>query len=401
MLTPWTLLCGLAATLALGVCVWVSTGVRGHSGLNNDFYIYWAGARLLAHHRTPYDIAAIRKVVEGAHQQVLYGLGYTYPLLFCILLVPLGLLPAPLAAAVFSGLSLVAFALAVAVLTGLLRGLQRWEQALFAIVAGTFIPATGSFYFGQANLIVLLLLSLAMAGSARGFWLALSSAIKLYPLAGLGALLPPGGRNWRQLAIGLAATFVLGALPNLLLNQGTHDLARMFTPDAFWTNHSVDGALSRLVAFGPSALRHVPETPTMFAIAAAIGLAGLVVVLAVGGRPWDGSMALLMTCAVMVAPRDSLWNFAPLLLALVWCLPRVRRRPLPLLVLVIGWGLIELQGWVDIDLRPHLPLATPLALLSSLALLGALLVAGLQAYLMLSAAERSRAEVRALSADGA
>lgn len=400
MFTPWTLLCGLAAALALGVCVWVSTGIRGHDGLYNDFYIYWGGARLLAHHHTPYDIAAIRAVVTGAHEQVLYGLGYTYPLLFCILLIPLGLLPAQMAAAIFSGISLAAFILAVAVLTSLMHRVRRWEQALFAVVAGTFIPVTGSFYFGQANLIVLLLLAVALAGAARGVCLALSAAIKLYPLAGLGALLWPGDRNWRQLGVGIAATFVLAMLPNLLLDQGTHDLGRMFTPDSFWTNHSVDGALSRLVAFGPPALRQVPVTPTMFALAAAIGLAGLAVVLLARGRPWDGSMALLMTCAVMVAPRNSLWNFAPLLLALAWCLPRVHRRPLLLLPLVLGWGLIELQGWVDIDLRPHLALATPLALLSSLALLGALLVAALQAYLMLSPGERGAAEAVALSGDG-
>ncbi|MFY9614002.1 MAG: hypothetical protein WAT58_01265, partial [Candidatus Dormiibacterota bacterium] len=176
--------------------------------------------------------------------------------------------------------------------------------------------------------------------------------------------------------------------PNLLLGgsaAGGDRVAGFLGPDTFWTNQSINGWVSRLALTSDMTtppLPWLPVTPTMLALVLAVGVAVIVVVVRRRGDPWDGCLALLIVWGVVAAPKNSLWNYTPLLLALAWCYPRVRLRPLLLLALVIGLALIEVQSRIDL-VHDSFYLGSPaLTWLSSLALYGALVVLGLTAYLL-------------------
>jgi hypothetical protein len=121
----------------------------------------------------------------------------------------------------------------------------------------------------------------------------------------------------------------------------------------------------------------------MLAAAAALGALTFAIVLWVRGRPWDGCMALLVTYGIIAAPRNSLWNFAPLIVTMVWCWLQARRRPASLAVLASGWMLINLQGWLYSIGNDLYRGSAALGLLASLGLYGALILWGLTAYLLL------------------
>jgi hypothetical protein len=365
-----------------------SLGTRGFGGAFNDFYDYWGAARLLASGGNPYDTAALAAVVQAQGVQFQVGTGYSYPLIFAVLMLPLAALPPTTAAVVFTVLSLAALTLAVAILLAPLSGLPSWELALIAGLLGGSTAVRGSLYFGQANLVVLALLALAHRGVARPLTLAVASAVKLYPVAGFIALAARGGREAGVMLAGVAGTAALVILPTLLLAPaGADRLASFLGPDPFWSNQSINGWVSRLalasdVTVPP--LPGLPVTATMLALVAVLGLAVATVVLARRGRPWDGCLSLVLAWAVVAAPKNSLWNYTPLLLAFVYCWPRVRRRPAVLAVLLVGYALINVQANID-SLRDSFYGGQPgLTWLSSLALYGAVLVGGLTAYLVVS-----------------
>src|SRR6184192_2588572 len=115
------------------------------------------------------------------------------------------------------GLSLIALCGAIALLLGSIPRLN-WPVALTGgAAAGLFPPVIGSLYFGQANLLVLLALTIAYGCVAPGPMLGLASAIKLYPISGFLAAITERPPRWRRLAIGLA---VLGVLLLLQLGAG-------------------------------------------------------------------------------------------------------------------------------------------------------------------------------------
>jgi hypothetical protein len=327
-------------------------------------------------------------VVQGAGVQFQVGTGYSYPLLFAILMLPLAALPPTTAAYVFSGLGLLALAVSVTILLAPLSRLRMVELLLLGGYAGLFTSVRGTIYFGQANLLVLPLLAVAFRGRLRAPMLALATAVKLYPVAGLVALAARGRRALVALAAAVGLTAALVALPNLLLGRsgaGGDRVAGFLGPDTFWTNQSINGWVSRLALTSDmttAPLPGLPVTPTMLALVLAVGVAVIVVVVRRRGDPWDGCLALLIAWGVVAAPKNSLWNYTPLLLALAWCYPRVRLRPLLLLALVIGFALIEVQSRIDL-VHDTFYLGSPaLTWLSSLALYGALVVLGLTAYLL-------------------
>jgi len=68
---------------------------RGSSGLFNDFFDYWAAGRVLLHGGNPYDATALSQALSAAGVHSTVGeFGYSYPLFFLLLVVPLALLPA-------------------------------------------------------------------------------------------------------------------------------------------------------------------------------------------------------------------------------------------------------------------------------------------------------------------
>jgi Glycosyltransferase family 87 len=385
-------LAGVLAALVAAAFEAKTVADHGPAGIFNDFHLYWAAARVLLTGHNPYDLAVLKATLaaEGSHATI--GTGYSYGLFFAILLVPLGLLPLSLAAPLFALLSLVGLALAVALLLGSLGRLPWWETLLLALAAGGFVPVRGSLYFGQANLVLLPLLALAFAGVGRASLLAVVSAVKLYPVVGFGTFLARSRADLVRMLLGLCLFGVLVAAPNLLIHAGRGPLFEMFAPDAYWTDQSINGFVSRLAGAPFTSVKPLlpglPVTPVMLTLAAALGMLALAATLVARGRPWDGCLSLLIAYGVIAAPHNSLWNFAPILLAMAWCWPRVRLRPGLLVVLVVGWFLIEAQSWINV-VEPHLYVRSPaLGLLGSLALCGALLIAGLNAALLLRSQRR-------------
>ena len=98
--------------------------------------------------------------------------------------------------------------------------------------------------------------------------------------------------------------------------------------------------------------------------------------------PAAGAVALATWLGVVVAPKNSLWNFTPLLLCLCFAWPSLRssRRLLGLTVLALA--AIEEQGIVNSNRDSWF--STPLLTwISSLALYGALVLGSIVAYLLL------------------
>lgn len=360
----------------------------GGSGFANDFYIYWASARVLTAGGDPYDVAAVNQTLQALHLQVTVGQdGYSYPLLFAFLLVPLLAVPPQVAALIFFGLSFAALALTVGLLLAPISRCRLWELLLLAVIAGGFVPVRGSLFFGQANLLVLLPLAFAFRGVAAAWCLPLAACVKLYPAAGLGLFLSRGRRGLPQLLAGAGLTLALVLLPNLLLGRrhSTGHLAQMLGPDTFWSNESLNGALSRLALPSDHTTPLLPGLPVVpVVLAASLGTAAIVAALVwrARGQPWDGCLTLVLGWALLAAPKVSLWDLAPLVLAGAFCWPRVRRRPLRLLVIAAGWALIAAQSSVDLH-REGIYQGSPWrGLLSSLGVLGTLLVVGMVAYLV-------------------
>jgi hypothetical protein len=379
------------AVAAVTSAAWVVETVarRGTRGLGNDFYIYWASSRVLASGGSPYDVRAVNGVLEAARLHVTVGQdGYSYPLLFSVLLLPLARMPAEAAAVTFAVASLLALAMTLALLASAMPRCRWWELLALGVLAGSFIPVRGSLFFGQANLLLLLPLALAFRGVWAGGSLGLATAVKLYPAVGLGVLLARGRRGIPEAAGGLALAAALIALPSVVL--GHHmagHLIGMLGPDTYWTNESFNGALSRLAIrseLTAPLLPGLPVLPLTLAVDAVTGAAAGLLILRHRGRPWSGCLALAVGWALLAAPKISLWDLSPLLLASAYCWPRSRRSPLRLLVLGAGWILIAAQSSVDLHRHEIYQGSPTLSLLSSLAVLGTLLIVALTATLLWS-----------------
>ncbi|MBO0685435.1 MAG: DUF2029 domain-containing protein [Candidatus Dormibacteraeota bacterium] len=368
-----------AATLA-GAAATRSRGAPLFRGLFNDFYDYWAAARILGRGGNPYDPRLVEQVLTSAGVHSTIGGGYSYPLLLAELARPLSVLPPVAAAALFTVGSLAALWLAVAILLSPLTWAARRELAALALAVGLFAPVAGSLYFGQVNLYLLPVLALALRRLSTPAGVALAAAVKLYPAATLLAFGALGKRGLRPLVEAAAATVLLTLGPNLLLDRWAPraDLAGMFAPDPFWSNESINGWLSRLPVPG------LPMTPTMLVACALLGALTVGVVLALPRPSWEGAFALFLCYSVVAAPKDSLWNFAPLIVSAVYCWSLSRGRPWALAVLALAWSLIAMQGLIDALHDGLAGYATATAWLSGPALLGSLLLLGLLAERLLA-----------------
>ena len=365
---------------------------RGSAGLFNDFYDYWLAAKVLAGGGNPYDVASLATTAAHVGLHYTVGTGYSYPVLFAYLCVPLGALPAATAAWVFAALSLAGLGLAVALLATPGAGLRMRELILLGVLAGGLTPIAGSLYFGQANLLILPLLALAYRAAARPLALGLATAVKLYPVAALVAIAAQGGRRSVRLCAATAASAAgLILIPNLLAARSSTQLAvGLFGPDSFWTNQSINGWVSRLSMtseFTKPPLPGIPVAPIEVGLVALLGAAVLGVMVWRRGSPWAGCLSLALLYGVVAAPKNSLWNYTPMVLLVFYSWPLVRRQPRLLAVLILGLALVEVQAVVDYYRHTFYSRAA-LTWLSSLALYGGLVLIGLNGYLLLAAADQ-------------
>lgn len=395
LLTRRGALCG-AWTCALTLQAFAAGLLRNRAdpalgGLFNDFADYWAAARILDLGGDPYDKRLLAQVLDQAGMHTLVGTGYSYPLLLAELLRPLGLLPPLVAGALFTAAGIAALWLAMALLLSPIDGASRWPAWALATGAGVFAPIGGSLYIGQANLLLLPPLALALRGVAAPAGPAVAAAVKLYPAAAAIAWGSLGRRGLRPLATTVAATAALALGPNLVTGRWSYgsSLLAMFGPDPYWTNQSLNGWLSRLAPPG------VPVTPLMVAVAAALGALTIAVV-ARQRQGWPGAFALLLCYAAVAAPKNSLWNFASLIVVLVFTWTLVRGRPVATLLLALSWALFDaLAPAVALLGRPPTS-----AWASSAPLYGALLLGGLLAWALLRQPPREHDLLHATAGPG-
>jgi hypothetical protein len=374
--------CALASlALAVAVAVVKARGRPNLDGLFNDFYDYWAAGRILDRGGSPYDSHLMSQVLAGAGVHSMVGGAYSYPLLLAELVRPLAALPPAQAAALFTAGSLAVLWLGVALLLSPLRRAAPAQLLGLATGAALFAPVVGTLYFGQVNLYLLPLLALAIRGVRPQAGIATAAAVKLYPGATALAFVTRGRGGLRPLLVTVAAALALSLLPNALSGvwPARGGLLAMLGPDPFWSNESINGLLSRLPLPG------LAVTLAMLAACILLGAAVAAVVLARRDRTWAGSFALLLCYGVLAAPKNSLWNFAPLLVVWVqwWSASGRQLRSAWLGGLV--WTLVSLQGVVDAarGLREGQPVAA--GVLASVALAGGLLLLGMLAHQLLKA----------------
>ena len=226
------------------------------------------------------------------------GLPFTYPPFAAVLMVPLSLLPAWLAAALWTGASAGALGAAVAVVRrGLGRASPAWLIVLVSLGALALEPVWQNFTFGQVNLLLMLAVLVDVLRPERrlsGVALGIAAGIKLTPLVFVVLLVLAGRRDTAARAVlAFVATVAIGfaAVPGAATywTDGLFDPSRV-GPPALAHNQSVYGALVRLL--------DTPPSPLLW-LAVATPLASAVVL--VGARAWRRGDRVLGTCLGAVA----------------------------------------------------------------------------------------------------
>ena len=180
---------------------------------------------------------------------------YIYPPSFALLIAPLGLLPDAAAVALWIVLQQAALAVAIVVVLRWLRP-TRWAVVGLAVATLSFYPLWVDVVQGQANLLVLLLVTLGIVGVARGrpeFGAAIgvAAALKVTPLILVVWLLLD--RRFRAAAFVLGGFTILTLAGALLRFQDTlayfgQVLPALASGTAFYANQSLAGVLDRTLS---------------------------------------------------------------------------------------------------------------------------------------------------------
>jgi len=247
-----------AASLAFGF-VAVHRQVRD----GNDFPLYWQAARDLLAGRSPYD------ATTGLH-------GYVYLPWFAWALVPLALMPLAAAAWCWYVANLAFTWLAGRALLDSLR--DAGVPLRGATLALATLPLVALFQdnliLGQANLLLLLLVALAVRGVVGGFPLGYAAALKM-PAAVLALPLVVRGRARTLLGVALGLGIAIGV--PLLAPGGDARLGewreKVIAPAAAGTlqgskiiDQSPQAALRRLLVAGPAFDDHAVNVASLDAV---------------------------------------------------------------------------------------------------------------------------------------
>jgi len=227
------------------------------------------------------------------------GLRFTYPPFAAVVMVPWALLPAWLAAALWTGASVAALSAAVVVVRRALgRPVPGWLVALLSAGALALEPVWQNLTFGQVNLFLMLAVLVDLVGPARrwsGVLVGIAAGVKLTPLVFAVLLVLVGRRTAAGRAVlAFAGTVAVGFvfMPSSSARYWADDLvdAGRVGPPALAHNQSVYGALTRLLD-GP------PTTLLWVAVAGPLSLA----VLVVGAHWWRRGDPVLGTCLAALA----------------------------------------------------------------------------------------------------
>lgn len=274
------LLTGPAPVLVLVVAAAVAGALRGGF---KDLFVYLYGGRTV--------LDGLPTLASG---DPVTGLPFTYPPFAAVVMAPLALLPAWLAAALWTGGSVGALAASVVLVRRELgRPAPGWLVALVTGGALALEPVWQNLAFGQVNLFLMLAVLVDLIRPARrwsGVLVGVAAGVKLTPLVFVVLLVLVGRRTAAgRAALTFAGTVAVGfvATPGAAATYWTHRLvdAGRVGPPALAHNQSAYGALTRLLD-GP------PPTLLWLAVAGPLALA----VLVVGAGWWRRGDRVLGTC---------------------------------------------------------------------------------------------------------
>jgi alpha-1,2-mannosyltransferase len=238
----------VGSALAIYLLVLVQGGLH-----HQDLDAYLAAGRAMLHGQPLYPPFLHHPFPDPALRPA-----YIYPPVFALLIAPLGLLPDTVANVIWLLIGQAALSAAVIMV---LRRLRPTAGAVTAIlcVTATFYPLWVDAVQGQANLLVLLLVTAGIAGIVQGkpgFGAALgvAAALKLTPLVLLFWLLLE--RRLKEAAWMVAAFAGVTAAAALLRYDDTVVFFRQVLPalasgTAYYANQSLAGVVMRLFSRNP------------------------------------------------------------------------------------------------------------------------------------------------------
>jgi len=268
-----------------------------HGGFTDLFVYQQAGRTVLA---APSAIGSVDPVT---------GLTFTYPPFAAVVMVPLALLPAWLAAAVWTGASVGALAAVVVLVRRAMdRPTPGWLAAAVTGFALALEPVWQNLAFGQINAFLMVAVLFDVLRPDRrwsGVLLGLAAGVKLTPLVLVVLLVLVGRRATAGRAVlAFAVTVAVGflAAPGWAASYWTDGLvdAGRVGPPALAHNQSVYGALTRMLDGRP---------PTLLWLAVAVPLS--VAILVVGSRWWrrgDRVLGTCLTAAAMLVASPISWS---------------------------------------------------------------------------------------------
>jgi alpha-1,2-mannosyltransferase len=238
----------------VGAAVVIYLLVLSQGGLHHqDFGVYLAAGRDVLHGQPLYAAFLHHPFPDATLRPA-----YIYPPIFALLVAPLGLLPDGVAAALWMAIEQASLAVAVVVVLRWLRP-TRWAVAALLFVTLTFYPLWVDVAQGQANLLVLMLVTVGIVGVLRGqpafgALIGAAAALKLTPLILIVWLLLD--RRFRAAAFVLGGFAILAGAGLLLRFQDTLAYVGQVLPalgrgTAFYANQSLAGLLDRTTSSNP------------------------------------------------------------------------------------------------------------------------------------------------------
>ena len=317
---------------------------RGANVYRTDLDVYRLGGQVLLQGGDLYG--RLPDIELGAN------LPFTYPPIAAILFAPLALMPLKVASALFTVVSIVAFAVAVWVVSKEVSGLTGSRAAWFAVAltgATMWIgPMRETIWFGQINNVLMALVVIdliALRGRKwQGCLVGLALAIKLTPAVFLAYFLVR--KQWRAMLVGIASALVYTAIGFAVTwrDSVTYWTETIVSTDrignlAYLANQSINGLGRRLI------LDDTTASIVWFASCAVLGLSLLWLMWRLSAMGLEAAAIVTMGLYSLLASPVS-WSHH-----WVWCVPAIlvlaflwRTEPAP--VAWIGGAVAALGVWV-------------------------------------------------------
>jgi alpha-1,2-mannosyltransferase len=244
----------VAQAALVGAAVVIYGLVLSQGGLQHqDFGVYLNAARDILHGQPLYQAFLHHPFPDATLRPA-----YIYPPSFALLVAPLGLLRDAVAAAVWMAIEQASLAVAMVVVMRWQRP-TGWAVAAVLFVTLTFFPLWVDVVQGQANLLVLLLVTIGIVGILKGrpeagAAIGVAVALKLTPVILVVWLLLD--RRFRAAAFLLGGTAIVTGAGALLRFQDTvayfgQVLPALAAGTAFYANQSLAGLLDRTLSTNP------------------------------------------------------------------------------------------------------------------------------------------------------